>query len=50
MTRKYKVVGNDLPDSFPDTVQYSSPVSQSVLQQEDDLDLPIVFRRSKRSC
>ena len=31
-------------------VQHSPPVSQSVLQQEKDLDLPIALRRSKRSC
>ena len=45
-----EVVGNDISDSVHDTVQHSPPVSQSVLQQEEDLDLPIAIRRSKRSC
>ena len=45
-----EVVGNDVLDSVPNTVQHSPPVSQSVLQQEEDLDLPIPLRRSKRSC
>ena len=50
MIRKNEVVGNDVPDSVPDTVQHSPPVSQSVLQQEDDLDVPIALCKSKRSC
>src|SRR6185437_16191659 len=45
-----EVVGNDISDSVPDTVQYSTPVSQSDLQHEKDVDLPIALHRSKRSC
>ena len=45
-----EVVGNDVPDNVSDTVQQSPPVSQSVLQQEEDLDVPIALRKSKRSC
>ena len=45
-----EVVGNDVSDSVPDTVQHSPPVSQSDLQHEEDVDLPIALRRSKRSC
>ena len=45
-----EVVGNDVPDSVFDTVQHSPPVSQSVLQQEEDLDFPIALCISKRSC
>ena len=45
-----EVVGNDVPDSVPDTVQHSAPDSHSVLQQEEDLDVPIALRMSKRSC
>ena len=41
-----EVVGNNVSD----TVQQSPPVSQSVLQQEEDLDEPIALRKSKRSC
>ena len=44
-----EVVGNDISDSVPDTVQHSPPVSQSDLQHEEDVDLPIALRRSKRS-
>ena len=44
-----KIVGNDVPDSVPDTIQHSPPDSQSVLQQEEDLDVPIALRKSKRS-
>ena len=44
-----EVVGNDVPDNVPGTVQQSSPVSQSILQQEEDLDVPIALRKSKRS-
>ena len=40
-----EVVGNNVPD----IVQHSPPVSQPVLQQEEDLDLPIALPRSKRS-
>ena len=45
-----EVVGNDVPDNVPDTDKPSPPVSQPVLQQEEDLDIPIALRRSKRSC
>ena len=44
------VVGNNIPDNVPDTVQYSPLVSQPILQQEEDLDVPIALRKSKRSC
>ena len=45
-----KVVGNDVLDSVPDTVQHSPLVSQSDLQHEEDVNLPIALRISKRSC
>lgn len=45
-----EVVGNDVSDSVLDTVQQSPPISQSDLQHEEDVDLPIALRRSKRSC
>ena len=45
-----EVVGNNVLDNIPDTVQQSPPVSQSVLQQEEDLDVPIALHKSKRSC
>jgi len=45
-----EVVDNDIPDNVPDTVQHSSPVSQPLLQQEEDLDVPTALRESKRSC
>ena len=48
--QKNEVVGNDVPDNVPDTVQHSPPVSQPVLQQEEDLDVPIALRKSKRCC
>ena len=48
--QKNEVVGNDVPDNVPDTVQYSPLVSQPILQQEEDLDVPIALRKSKRSC
>ena len=48
--QKNEVVGNDISDSVSDTVQHSPPVSQSDLQHEKDVDLPIALRRSKRSC
>src|SRR6185437_7211467 len=44
-----EVVGNNVPDNIPDTVQQSPPVSQSILQQEEDLDVPIALRKSKKS-
>ena len=44
-----EVVGNNISNNVPDTIQQSPPVSQSVLQQEEDLDLPIALPRSKRS-
>ena len=44
------VVGNNIPDNVPDTIQQSPPVLQSVLQQDEDLDAPIALRKSKRSC
>jgi len=45
-----EVAGNNVPDNVPDTVQQSPLVSQSVLQQEEDLDVPIALRKSKRIC
>ena len=45
-----EIVGNDVPDSVLDIVQHSTPDSQSVLQQEEDLDVPIALRKLKRSC
>ena len=45
-----EIVGNNISNNVPDTVQHSPLVSQSVLQQEEDLDLPIALRRSKKSC
>ena len=45
-----EVVGNNVSNNDPDTVQQSPPVSQSVLQQEEDLDVPIALRKSKKSC
>ena len=47
--QKNEVVGNDVPDNVPDTVQHSPLVSQPILQQEEDLDVPIALRKSKRS-
>ena len=47
--QEIEVVANDVPDNVPDTVQQSPLVSQSVLQQEEDLDVPIALRKSKRS-
>ena len=44
------VVSNDVPNNNPDIVQHSPPDSQSVLQQEEDLDVPIALCKSKRSC
>ena len=44
------IVGNDVPNNIPDTIQHSPPDSQSVLQQKEDLDVPIALRKSKRSC
>ena len=49
MTRKMKLLVM-MFQSVPDTVQHSPPVSQSDLQHEEDVDLPIALRRSKRSC
>ena len=43
-----EVVGNNVPDNIPDIVQQSPPVSQSVLQQEEDLDLPIALFTDQR--
>jgi hypothetical protein len=48
--QEIEVIGNDVPDNVSNTVQHSPPVSQPVLQQEEDLDVPITLRRSKRSC
>ena len=47
--QEIEVVANDVPDNVPDTVQHSPPVSQPVLQQEEDLDVPIALHKSKRS-
>ena len=44
-----EVIGNNVPDNVPDIVQHSPPVSQPVLKQEEDLDVPIALRKSKRS-
>ena len=48
--QKNEVVGKNVPDNVPDTVQQSPLISQSILQQEEDLDVPIALRKSKRSC
>ena len=48
--QKNKVVGNNVLDNILDTIQQSPPVSQSVLQQEEDPDVSIALRKSKRSC
>ena len=45
-----KVVGNDVPNNVFDIVKHSPPVSQPVLQEKEDLDVPIALRKSKRSC
>ena len=41
--QKNEVVGNDVPNNVPDTVKHSPLVSQPVLQEEDDLDVPIAL-------